>query len=112
MGTLDDFAVEVSMSIALAMVSYAAAQALHLSGAIAVVGACMLVGGERAKEAMRGEKEAYLRGFWTLVDEILNALLFLLLGVEMIAVPFQAHQLSLLLVDIPLVLVAPFLVVQ
>lgn len=111
MGTLDDFAVEVSMSIALAMASYAAAQALHLSGAIAVVGAGMLFGGARAKEAMRGETEAYLMGFWTLVDEILNALLFLLLGVEMIAVPFFAHQLGLLLAAIPLVLIARFAVV-
>ena len=111
MGTLDDFAVEVSMSIALAMASYAAAQALHLSGAIAVVGAGMLFGGARAKEAMRGETEAYLMGFWTLVDEILNALLFLLLGVEMIAVPFYAHQTGLLLAAIPLVLIARFAVV-
>ena len=111
MGTLDDFAVEVSMSIALAMVSYAVAQALHLSGAIAVVGAGMLFGGARAKEAMKGETEAYLRGFWTLVDEILNALLFLLLGVEMIAVPFYAHQIGLLLAAIPLVLISRFAVV-
>jgi len=111
MGTLDDFAVEVSMSIALAMASYAAAQALHLSGAIAVVGAGMLFGGARAKEAMRGNTEAYLMGFWTLVDEILNALLFLLLGVEMIAVPFYAHQTGLLLAAIPLVLIARFAVV-
>jgi len=111
MGTLDDFAVEVSMSIALAMASYAAAQALHLSGAIAVVGAGMLFGGARAKDAMRGNTEAYLMGFWTLVDEILNALLFLLLGVEMIAVPFYAHQTGLLLAAIPLVLIARFAVV-
>jgi len=111
MGTLDDFAVEVSMSIALAMASYAAAQVLHLSGAIAVVGAGMLFGGARAKEAMRGNTEAYLMGFWTLVDEILNALLFLLLGVEMIAVPFYAHQTGLLLAAIPLVLIARFAVV-
>jgi len=112
MGTLDDFAVEVSMSIALAMGTYAAAQALHLSGAIAVVGAGMLFGGARAKEAMQGQSEVYLMGFWTLVDEILNALLFLLLGVELIAVPFQAHQTGLLIVAVPLVLIARFAVVM
>jgi NhaP-type Na+/H+ or K+/H+ antiporter len=111
MKTLDDFAVEVSLSIALAMGSYAVAQALHLSGAITVVGAGMLFGGTRAKEAMAGVTEVYLTGFWTLVDEILNALLFLLLGVEMIAVPFYAHQLSLLIAVIPLVLIARFAVV-
>ncbi|HTP77011.1 MAG TPA: sodium:proton antiporter [Rhizomicrobium sp.] len=112
MGTLDDFVVEVALSIALAMGSYAAAQALHLSGAIAVVGAGMLFGGARAKEAVRGETETYLVGFWTLVDEILNALLFLLLGVEMIAVPFHAHQSGLLLAAVPLVLLSRFAVVM
>jgi CPA1 family monovalent cation:H+ antiporter len=111
MGRLDDFAVEVSLTIALAMVSYAGAQALHLSGAIAVVGAGMLFGGQQAKKAMAGVTDAYLTGFWTLVDEILNALLFLLLGVEMIAVPFQAHEFGLLFAAIPIVLIARFAVV-
>ena len=111
MGLLDDFAVEVSLTIALAMGSYAAAQALHLSGAIAVVGAGMLFGGARAREAMEGTTERYLTAFWTLVDEILNALLFLLLGVEMIAVPFQAHEAGLLMAAIPIVLIARFAVV-
>ena len=87
MGTLDDFAVETSMSIALAMGVYAGAQALHLSGAIAAVGAGMLFGGKEAKAAaMAGETEAYIKNFWTLVDEILNALLFLLLGIELAVV--------------------------
>jgi CPA1 family monovalent cation:H+ antiporter len=111
MGTLDDFMVEVSMTIALAMVSYAGAQALGLSGAIAVVGAGMLFGGERAKQAMSGEAEAYLKAFWTLVDEILNALLFLLLGVEMLAVPFVGDHLGLLAAVIPLVVLSRFIVV-
>ena len=111
MGWLDDFAVEVSLTIALAMGSYAGAQALHLSGAIAVVGAGMLFGGERARKAMEGVTERYLTAFWTLVDEILNALLFLLLGVEMIAVKFQAHQVGLLAAAIPIVLIARFAVV-
>jgi CPA1 family monovalent cation:H+ antiporter len=111
MGTLDDFAVEVSMSIALAMGVYAGAQALGLSGAIAVVGAGMLFGGQSAKRAMAGETERYLIAFWTLVDEILNAVLFLLLGVEMVAVPFRTHQLGLVLLAIPLVLAARFAVV-
>jgi CPA1 family monovalent cation:H+ antiporter len=111
MGALDDFAVEVSLTIALAMGSYAAAQALHLSGAIAVVGAGMLFGGTRARKAMDGVTERYLTAFWTLVDEILNALLFLLLGVEMIAVPFRSHQIGLLALAIPIVLLARLAVV-
>jgi monovalent cation:H+ antiporter, CPA1 family len=112
METIDDFAVETSMSIALAMGTYSLAQTFHLSGAIAVVGAGMLFGGPGAKKALEGETERYLISFWTLVDEILNAMLFLLLGVEMIAVPFQTHQIGLLLAAIPLVLLARFAVVQ
>jgi CPA1 family monovalent cation:H+ antiporter len=111
MATLDDFAVEVSMTIALAMSVYAAAQEMHLSGAIAVVGAGMLFGTARAKQAMAGETERYLLAFWTLVDEILNALLFLLLGVEMIAVPFRSHQVGMLLLAIPLVIGSRFAIV-
>lgn len=112
METLDDFAVETSLSIALAMGTYAIAQSFHLSGAIAVVGAGMLFGGPGARKAMEGETQKYLMSFWILVDEILNALLFLLLGVEMIAVPFAPNQLGLLLVATPLVLLARFAVVQ
>ena len=111
MGTMDEFAVEVSMTIALAMAVYAAAQALHLSGAIAVVGAGMMFGGERAKRAMAGETEAYVKSFWTLIDEILNALLFLLLGVEMLIVPFYAGQVGLIAAVVLLVVIARFAVV-
>ena len=111
MATMDEFAVEVSMTIALAMAVYAAALALHLSGAIAVVGAGMMFGGERAKRAMIGETEIYLKSFWTLVDEILNALLFLLLGVEMLVIPFYPGQAGLIVAVVLLVVIARFAVV-
>ena len=111
MGTMDEFVTEVSLSIALAMGVYAGAQAVHLSGAIAVVGAGMLFGSKRDREAIMGQTEPYVEGFWTLVDEIMNALLFLLLGVEMLVVPFLIGQIGLLLAAIPLVLAARFAVV-
>jgi CPA1 family monovalent cation:H+ antiporter len=111
MGTMDEFAVEVSMTIALAMAVYAVALALNLSGAIAVVGAGMMFGGERAKRAMSGETEGYVKSFWTLIDEILNALLFLLLGVEMLIVPFYAGQVGLIVAVVLLVVIARFAVV-
>jgi Na+:H+ antiporter len=75
------------------------------------VGAGMLFGGKRGQEAMKGETEAYLRGFWRLVDEILNALLFLLLGIELLVVPFYINQIGLLLAAVPLVLLSRFVVV-
>jgi CPA1 family monovalent cation:H+ antiporter len=111
MDRIDEFGVEVSISIAVAMLVYTTAQALGLSGAIAVVGAGMMFGTQRAKKAVAGETEQYLRSFWVLVDEILNALLFLLLGVEMFVVPFQPGQLVLIVAAIALVLIARFAVV-
>ena len=106
MHTMEEFAVEVAASIALAMGVYAGAQALGLSGAIAVVGAGMIYGSDHGKRAMGGETEPYMKAFWTLVDEIFNALLFLLLGVEMLTVPFAGHQIWLLLAAPVLVVLA------
>jgi len=83
MHAIDDFIVEVTLTLALAMGVYAGAQALHLSGPIAVVGAGLLIGDEHTRAAMTETTHAYLRNFWTLVDEILNALLFLLLGLQL-----------------------------
>jgi CPA1 family monovalent cation:H+ antiporter len=109
MRAIDDFAVEVILSIALCMGVYAGAQALGLSGPIGVVGAGLLIDGERG--ATRGEARSYLRNFWTLVDEILNAVLFLLLGFETLVVPFQPGQIGLAVASILLVLFARICVV-
>jgi CPA1 family monovalent cation:H+ antiporter len=87
MRAIDDYGVEVGLSIALAMGAYAVADALHVSGAIAVVVAGLLVGDRGMRTAMSDTTQRYVRGFWTLVDEILNALLFLLLGLELLVVP-------------------------
>jgi len=111
MRPLDDFAVETAMTVALAMVAYAGAQALSLSGAISVVGAGMLFGSESGQQSISGQTEGYVRAFWTLVDEILNALLFLMLGIELLVVRVHLGELSLILAAIILVLVARMLVV-
>ncbi len=106
MQAIDDYAVEVALSLALATGVYAAAQALHLSGAIAVVAAGLLVGDYGFRTAMSDTTQRYVRGFWTLVDEILNALLFLLLGLQLLSVPVDARWVGVWLAAVPLVLVA------
>jgi CPA1 family monovalent cation:H+ antiporter len=111
MRAVDDFVVEVTLSVALAMAVYAGAQALHLSGPIAVVGAGLLIGDRKARGAASAETEAHLRSFWTLADEILNALLFFLLGLQLLVLPFEARLIGLSLVAVVLVLVARFVVV-
>ncbi|MBW8812684.1 MAG: cation:proton antiporter [Caulobacterales bacterium] len=112
MRSVDDFVAEVALSVALAMAVYAGAQALHLSGAIAAVGAGLLVGeGCRSGGSMSATTEVYLRSFWTLVDELLNALLFLLMGLQLVFVSLRAGALGLCAAAIVLVLGARFAVV-
>lgn len=111
MRAIDDYAVEVGLSLALAMGIYALAGGLHLSGPIAVVAAGLVVGDSGLKSAMSETTQRYVRGFWTLIDEILNALLFLLLGLELLVIPLELHWAGLWLVAIILVLAARFIVV-
>lgn len=111
MRAIDDYSVEVGLSLALATGIYAFASALHLSGPIAVVAAGLVVGDSGLKTAMSHTTQRYVRGFWTLIDEILNALLFLLLGLELLVIPLELHCAGLWLVAIVLVLAARFVVV-
>ena len=111
MRRVDDFVVEVSLTLALAMAVYAGAQALDLSGPIAVVGAGLLIGDRRAEGAAGETAEAHLRSFWTLVDEVLNGLLFLLLGLQLAALPLVPGLAGLSVAAVGLVFVARFLVV-
>ena len=104
MRAIDDYAVEVAVSLALAVGLYAAADALRLSGPIAVVAAGLLMGELGMGTAMSETTRRYVRGFWTLVDEILNALLFLMLGLELLVVPVDLRSAGLGLIAIPLVL--------
>ena len=108
---IDDYAVEVGLTLALAVGIYALAQAVHVSGPIAVVVAGLLVGAGVVRTAMSEVTQRYVRGFWTLIDEILNALLFLLLGLEMLVVHFDLRLAGLWAGAIVLVLIARLIVV-
>jgi CPA1 family monovalent cation:H+ antiporter len=111
MRSIDDYAVEVGLSLALATGAYALAQNLQLSGPIAVVVAGLLIGGGDTRTAMSDTTQQYLKAFWTLIDEILNALLFLLLGLELLAVPIHASLAGLWFCAVALVLATRLAVV-
>jgi CPA1 family monovalent cation:H+ antiporter len=108
---VDDYVVEISLSLALAMGVYAGAQAAHLSGAIAVVGSGLIIGANRTQPTMSPAVREHLTTFWTLVDELLNAVLFFLLGLLLLIVPLQARLGGLAVAAIVLVLVARIVVV-
>ncbi len=106
--SIDDYKVEVTITLALVMGSYSLAWAWHVSGPIAVVVAGILIGNRGRALAMSEEVADYLEKFWELIDEILNALLFMLIGLEVVVVAFSGKGLLAGLVTIAIVLAARF----
>ena len=106
--SIDDYKVEVILTLALVMGSYSLAWALHVSGPIAVVVAGILIGNRGRAMAMSEEVADYLEKFWELIDEILNALLFMLIGVEVLVMSFSGKGLLAGVAVIFIVLAARF----
>jgi CPA1 family monovalent cation:H+ antiporter len=121
MRRIDDYPLEVLLSLGLALGGYELAVALHVSGPIMAVVAGLFIGNIGVKYGMSEETHKYLSGFWTVIDEILNAVLFLLIGVEVFVVTFNVDALSagaaaiglslfgrLVAVVVPVILLKPF----
>lgn len=106
---VDNYQVEVLLTIALAMGLYAMADALHLSAPIAVVVAGLFVGNQGRAFAMTEKTREHVDTFWELVDEILNVVLFLLIGLELLVLPIERGWLVAGLLAIPIVLSARWL---
>ena len=109
MRLLDDFRIEVLISLAMVMGTYALAGKLHLSGPIAMVCAGLLIGERGPADAMSETTQRYLFGFWTLIDEILNIVLFLLIGLEVLVMRPDHTVLPVAFLAIPIVLAARLL---
>ncbi len=107
--SVDNYQVEVLITLALVAGGYALADALHLSGPIAIVVAGLLIGNHGRLLAMSDETRHQLDTFWELVDEILNAVLFVLIGMEILILTFTKQYLLLSLLVIPFVLMARFI---
>jgi len=106
MRTIDEYVVEVFISLALVTATFALADWLHTSGPIAVVTAGLLIGERGPAFAMSETTQRYLFGFWELIDGILNSVLFLLIGLELIVVGVELRFGWIALSVIPLVIVA------
>lgn len=105
---VDNYQVEVLLTLALVMGGYALASAIHVSGPIAVVVAGLLIGNHGRMFAMSEHSREHLDTFWELIDEILNAVLFVLIGLEVLVLPFTSDVLIAGLALIPLILAARF----
>lgn len=106
---MDEYTLEVLLTLALVMGSYALAHRLHVSGPIAVVVAGLFIGSHGVVHGMSDVTREHLTRFWQLLDEILNAVLFLIIGLEVLALEFRPAALLVGLGCIPLVLVARFI---
>ena len=103
---IDEASLEVLITLALVMVAYAVALALHVSGPIAMVVAGLFIGNTGVKYAMSEETRDDVQTFWTLLDEILNSVLFLLIGLEVLVVAAFLDHWEVALVAIPVTLIA------
>ena len=91
--SIDNYKVEVLITLALVMGGYALAMYLHTSGPIAIVVAGLLTGNVSRAHAMSDETRQSVDDFWELIDEILNVILFALIGLEMLIIPFAQEWL-------------------
>jgi len=107
--SIDSYQVEVLITIAVVMGGYALADYLHISGPLAMVVAGIITGNKGKREAMSDITRDYLGKFWELVDEVLNAVLFLLIGLEMLVIEADYRVVIIGLIAIIIVLLARFI---
>ena len=103
---IDSYAVEILITLSLATAGYAFAESLHTSAPIAVVIMGLMVGNQGKEYAMSELTRQHLFSFWELIDELLNLLLFGLIGLEVIALSLSVNQMLPGLIAIPIVLLA------
>ena len=108
---IDDYSVEVLLTLALAFGGYQLAIWLHVSAPIMAVCAGLLIGDELTSHAMSQKTRDYVDAFWKLIDEILNAILFLMIGLEVFAIAFSMGAVVAGVLSIGLSLLARFVAV-
>jgi len=108
---VDNYQVEILITLALVASGYALAEKLQLSAPIAIVVAGLLIGNHGKLLPMPERTREHLDTFWVLMDEILNAVLFVLIGLEMLVLVFREQYLAAGLIAIPIVLLARFITV-
>ncbi len=107
--SVDNYQVEILLTLALVMGGYELATVLHTSGPIAMVVAGLIVGNVGRTHAMSAHTKENLDNFWELIDEFLNAILFLLLGFSLLIIEFNQAALNAGLIMIPVLLLIRYL---
>lgn len=111
MRRIDDYSLEVLLTLGLAFGGYELAVYLEVSAPIMAVCAGLLIGDVGTKHGMSEETRKYVEAFWKLIDEILNAVLFLMIGFEVFTVAFKTEFLTAGVLSIALALLGRFIAV-
>jgi CPA1 family monovalent cation:H+ antiporter len=110
MRTIDNYEIEVLVTLALVMGGYYLASKLHFSGPLAMVVAGLMIGHDRFRtSSMSAETEKYVDQFWELLDVLLNAVLFVLIGLEIVILPINSTFILAGFIAIPIVLLGRFI---
>lgn len=106
---IDHYQTEVLITLAMVMGGITLAPMFHFSGPLAMVIAGLFIGNKGALEAMSAETSDYVHKFWEMMDEIFNAILFVLIGLELLVIPFEMSFLYIGLCAIFIVLLSRFI---
>jgi CPA1 family monovalent cation:H+ antiporter len=112
MRSIDHYETEVLITLALVMGIYSLAGWMHFSGPLAVVVAGLFIGNKSPEVAWSDETRLYVDKFWELVDVFLNALLFVLIGFELLIVALEGQYILFGVLAIPITLLARYLAIS
>ncbi len=107
--SIDNYQVEVMITLAVVMGGYTLAETVHVSGPLAMVAAGLITGNQSYNLGMSDITEEYVDKFWELLDEILNAILFVLMGLELLIIEIKPLYLWIGLTMIVVTLVARYI---
>jgi CPA1 family monovalent cation:H+ antiporter len=108
LATVESYQAELLITLAVASGGYLLAEKLHVSAPISMVVAGILIG-NRGRDALSARKREHIDSFWELVDEILNAVLFMLIGLEMMVISIDKATAIMAFLCVPIALFARFL---
>ncbi|WP_299019266.1 sodium:proton antiporter [uncultured Photobacterium sp.] len=108
----DDHSMELLLTIGIPTAGYAFADLIHVSGPLAMVVSGIMIGNWTRYIGFSKESEDHLDHFWELVDEFLNGVLFLLIGMSMLQFSFHQEDWQLMAIAVPLVLLSRYLSIK
>jgi len=109
MRKIDHYQTEILITLAMVMGGYMVAQLMHISGPLAMVMAGLFTGSRSKVHAMSDTTELYIDKFWELIDVVMNAILFVLIGLELLTLKFNVNYLIAGLIAIPVTLFARYI---